>query len=262
MTAVILAAGRGHRLRAVTGDQPKCMARVGVRTLLARQIDLIRGAGIDDIVIVAGYAYGEVAAAEGRRAQLIRNTRHATTNSLYSLWLARHRLSAGFVVFNCDVLLHPTLLDDLLTCRHDAAVLYAPHLPGQVYTDEEMKVQVRKGRVVTLSKALDPADADGEHLGLARFNGSAAPLLVAELACHVAAGGHRKWLPAAFASFAARHPLYAIPTRGYPWIEIDSPEDYWQACSVVLPALEDVGSGQPAHTDHNQPSAKGSVQHV
>ena len=55
----------------------------------------------------------------------VENTEFATTNSLYSLWLARALLSDGCVVLNCDVLFHPQLLADLLTARHDAALLLA-----------------------------------------------------------------------------------------------------------------------------------------
>jgi hypothetical protein len=28
-----------------------------------------------------------------------------------------------------------------------------------------------------------------------------------------------------------------VETRGYPWTEIDFPEDYWRACAEVLPAI-------------------------
>ena len=34
--------------------------------------------------------------------------------------------------------------------------------------------------------------------------------------------------------------LRAIATRGYPWIEIDFPEDYTRAVNHVLPAIEDL----------------------
>ena len=36
--------------------------------------------------------------------------------------------------------------------------------------------------------------------------------------------------------------LARVETRGFPWMEIDSPEDYWRACSDVLPALDDLGA--------------------
>jgi choline kinase len=238
MTAVILAAGRGQRLTPVTGDAPKCLARIGGRTLLSRQIELLRREGFGRIVVVVGYEGDAVASEAGGGIAVVRNPRHAATNSLYSLWLARHLLSDGFVVCNCDVLCHPQLLSDLMTSRHDDALLYAPQLPEQVYSDEEMKVVVRKGRVVTLGKQLASETADGENLGIARFGGAGAAVLIDELSRHVDAGNERAWLPAAFASFAGRRPLFAVPTRGYPWIEIDSPEDYWRACSEVMPAIE------------------------
>lgn len=238
MTAVILAAGRGKRLSSITGEAPKCLAEMGGRTLLARQMAQLRDVGLTQVVVVVGHQATAVAREAGPRVTLVHNPRHAVTNSLYSLWLARHLLHEGFVVLNCDVLCHPQMLSDLSTSRHEDALLYAPHLPGQDYTDEEMKLIVRKGRVVTLSKSLAPDLADGENVGIARFGREGARVLVEELSRLVAAGEERAWLPAAFSAFAERRPLYALPTRGYPWIEIDSPDDYWRACDEVLPAVE------------------------
>ena len=54
MRAVILAAGRGGRLQGVIGDRPKCLARVGDRTLLDRQIEALQSAGITAVTVVAG----------------------------------------------------------------------------------------------------------------------------------------------------------------------------------------------------------------
>lgn len=238
MTAVILAAGRGQRLSSITGDAPKCLAEVGGQTLLARQIAQLRDVGLTRIVVVVGHEAAAVGRKAGKAITLVHNSRHAATNSLYSLWLARHLLHDGFVVLNCDVLCHQQMLIDLATSRHEDALLYAPHLPEQLYTDEEMKLIVRKGRVVTLSKSLAPDVADGENVGIARFGRDGAHVLIEELNRLVAAGEERAWLPAAFSAFAARRPLFALPTRGFPWIEIDSPDDYWRACDEVLPAVE------------------------
>lgn len=240
MTAVILAAGRGHRLSAITGAAPKCLADLGGRSLLRRQLDLLRDAGLSTITVVTGYDAAAVERAGGNRVRFVHNPRYAVTNSLYSLWLTRDLLRDGLLVLNCDVLCHSQILADLLTCRHEDALLYAPQLPGQVFGEEEMKVVVRKGRVVTLGKDLDSTTADGENVGIARFGAEGTRVLVDELSRLVAEGAERAWLPAAFAAFAARRPLFAVPTRGYPWIEIDSPDDYWRACNEVLPAVEPV----------------------
>jgi choline kinase len=236
MRAVILAAGRGSRLRDVTGDRPKCLARVGDRTLLERQIRALRGCGVESVVVVAGHRADDVGRACGPNIDIVVNTRYESTNSLYSLWLARDLLTDGFVVLNSDVLFHQQLLSDLLTARDEDALLMAARR-GEIYSDEEMKVRVRGGCVADIAKTLDPAEADGENVGIAKFGETGAAVLVEEVNHALAADGVRDWLPAAFARFARRRPLHVVETRGFPWTEIDFPEDYWRACAEVLPAI-------------------------
>ena len=246
MRAVVLAAGRGARLRAVTGHQPKCLARVGDRTLLDRQIGALRRCGIDRIAVVAGHHAAEVRRACDPGVDIIVNTRYEATNSLYSLWLARDLLTEGFVVLNCDVIFHDQLLWDLLTSRDEDALLMAA-VRGQVYSDEEMKIRVRGGCVADISKTLDPADTDGENVGIAKFGAAGGAVLVEELTAALAEGGARDWLPRAFASFARRRRLHVVETRGFPWTEIDLPEDYWRACAEVLPAI-----GEGSHVERRR----------
>jgi L-glutamine-phosphate cytidylyltransferase len=238
MRAVILAAGRGGRLRGVAGDRPKCLARVGARTLLERQIQSLRACGADEIAIVAGYRAADVRALCGPGVDIVHNSHYATTNSLYSLWLARDLLADGFVVLNADVLFHPQILADLLSARYDDALLMAARSGDEPFSDEEMKVQVRRGRVIDIDKHMPASQADGENVGIVKFGRDGAAVMVEVLNELVAAGGSREWLPRAFAAFVERRPLHVVDTRGFPWIEIDFPEDYWRACSEVLPAIE------------------------
>jgi choline kinase len=238
---VILAAGRGHRLREITGDRPKCLASIGSRTLLERQLRSLRACGIARIAVVAGFGAADVRHACGPRVDIVVNTEYESTNSLYSFWLARDLLIEGFVVLNSDVLFHDQLLWDLLTARDEDALLMAA-TRGDVYSDEEMKIRVRAGCVDEIAKTIDPADADGENVGIAKFGAEGARLIVDEAGRRLGDGGLREWLPCAFAAFAKRRPLHVVETRGYPWTEIDVPEDYWRACAEVLPAITGVTS--------------------
>jgi choline kinase len=236
MKGVILAAGKGARLNGLTGNTPKCLLRVGGATLIERHIDTLRSVGIDDIVVVVGCQANHVRRVCGPHVACVENTRFAQTNSLYSLWLARTLLRGGFVVMNCDVLFHPQLLTDLLTARYEDALLIG-YDEGPL-GEEEMKIRTRCGRVVEIAKNLDPVDADGENLGIVKFGAAGADVLIDVLDQRVAAGGLRDWAPRAFAEFARRRPLHVIGTRGYPWTEIDFPEDYERAIAEVLPAIE------------------------
>ena len=238
MRAVILAAGRGGRLHGVVGNHPKCLARVGDLTLLERQIRTLRDAGVQDITVIAGYRAAQVTRVCGPGVDILHNPHFATTNSLYSLWLARHLLAGGFAVLNCDVLFHPQLLADLLGAQSEDAILVGARSDGQVYSDEEMKVCIRRGLVAGIDKALADADSDAENVGVAKFGAAGAAALVNIMEAIVNGGERRHWLPKAFAVFSRQRPLYVVESRGYPWIEIDFPEDYWRACSEVLPAIE------------------------
>jgi choline kinase len=235
---VVLAAGRGSRLHPDV-DGPKCLAPVGGEPLVARQIRLLRQAGVDDIAVVVGCDAARVARACGRGVRFVENARFAQTNSLYSLWLARPLLRDGFLVLNCDVLFHPRLLDDLLETPWPNALLVAPREPlGPPYGTEEMKVRLRGACVVDIAKSIPSEDADGENVGIARFDAPDALRLVAVMDRLVAAGHATDWAPRAFREFAAERPLYAVGTRGLPWIEIDFPDDYRSAIDEILPRIE------------------------
>jgi choline kinase len=216
---------------------PKCLVTVGGETLLARNARLLRSAGIDDIVIVVGCA-GDTVRRTMPDVTFVENPIFAETNSLYSLWLSRRYLTEGFVVMNCDVLVHPQLVVDLLSAAYEDALLLAYRDAGTDYSDEEMKVRVRCGRVLDMSKVMDPLEADGENLGIVKFGPAGARGQIEEMYRLVSAGDVTAWVPRAFRDFAQRRPLHAISTRGLPWTEIDFPEDYRRAVEVVLPAIE------------------------
>ena len=55
LTAVILAAGEGQRLKPLTNRRPKPMVPVVNKPLLEHVVEAVAGAGIDDIVLVVGY---------------------------------------------------------------------------------------------------------------------------------------------------------------------------------------------------------------
>lgn len=238
MNAIILAAGKGARLNGTAGDLPKCLVRIGDLSLIERQIKCLRAAGIDNITAVVGYGAEAVRNACRSQIEYVENPIHFRTNSLYSLWLARHKFSDGFVVLNSDVLFHPQLLTDLLTSKAEDALLLAHNDPSTELGDEEMKVMVSHGRVVDISKSMDPRRADGENVGIVKFGQTGAKLLSLHLDLLIARGHFRAWAPRAFRDFAEHRALHVVGTRGLPWIEIDFPSDYQRAVNDILPRIQ------------------------
>jgi choline kinase len=103
-----------------------------------------------------------------------------------------------------------------------------------------MKVRVRQGRVVDIGKDLPTRETDAENVGIAKFSAVGARRLVALMDRIIASGSVRDWAPRAFGAFAREHALFAIGTRGLPWTEIDTPDDYTHALTHVFPAIRNL----------------------
>ena len=69
MKAMILAAGRGERMRPLTDTVPKPLLMVGGKALVVHQIEALRKAGFRELVINLGYRGAQICQAlqEGRR---------------------------------------------------------------------------------------------------------------------------------------------------------------------------------------------------
>ena len=61
MRAMILAAGRGERLRPLTDEVPKSLVEVGGESLLERHLENVRSAGIGKVVINLGWLGNRIA---------------------------------------------------------------------------------------------------------------------------------------------------------------------------------------------------------
>src|ERR1700712_3408957 len=88
ITAVILAAGRGTRLRGMNGDKPKGFLPVLGKTFISRAVDILQNGEIKDVVIVTGYEasqYEHFAAARGRGVRCAHNANFAEKGAMQSL---------------------------------------------------------------------------------------------------------------------------------------------------------------------------------
>lgn len=247
MDAIILAAGRGNRLKEFNPDgRPKCLLEIGGRSLLSRQLQLLSDCGIRRVELVVGYEADRIIEHVGvldRRPEIAfaYNPRFLQ-GSVISLLTARDSLMAGrdVLVLDADVLLAPGILQSLVDSAHaNCYLLDRDFSPG----DEPVKIAVRGGRMVEFRKALPPGlqyDVLGESVGYFRFDGACAADLAAACARYDDEG-----LGDAPHEEVLRDLLLADPDRfgyedvsGQPWLEIDFPEDIERAIKQVLPAIQ------------------------
>ena len=95
MKAVILAAGQGTRLKRYTENLPKGMLSFLGKTLIERQIELYRACGINDIIIVCGYAKDKISY---KGVKYYTNEEYKDTNMVVSLLAAKEEFDDDIII--------------------------------------------------------------------------------------------------------------------------------------------------------------------
>jgi choline kinase len=120
MQAIILAAGMGKRLGKYTQDGTKCMVEVNGKSLIERALEGLGRVGIKRVVLVVGYRADRLRAfLDGKFPDMeivyVDNEIYATTNNIYSLWLAREHLAADdTLLLESDLIFQSEILQRLV----------------------------------------------------------------------------------------------------------------------------------------------------
>lgn len=179
MKALILAAGRGSRMKDLTEDRPKCLVEVRGRCLLDRQLEALRAAGIGAIGIVTGYRRELIAAhVQGQGIAEFHNPRWAETNMVSSLECAGEWLEAGpCIVSYSDIFYRPSAVASLMQGSAALAITYDPHWLalwrdrfGDPLLDAETFRLNPDGTLADIGgKPHSVDEVQGQYMGLLRF---------------------------------------------------------------------------------------------
>ena len=100
-----------------------------------------------------------------------------------------------------------------------------------------MKVWLRDGHLLFMSKQLPPAYTHGESLGLIRFDRQAFRYALEAGRVLISRGGRWDWLASAVNIAARTFPFRAVDVAGMAWVEIHTPDDLRRARGHVWPAI-------------------------
>lgn len=175
MKAIILAAGRGSRMKNLTEERPKCLVELRGKALLDWQLEALHAAGITEIAIVTGYKRELLA---DRGLTEFHNARWAETNMVSSLACAQDWLQAEpCIVSYSDIFYSPMAVQSLMTCAASLAVTYDPNwleLWTQRFGDplldaETFRLTPEHSLVEIGNKPTSVNEVQGQYMGLLRF---------------------------------------------------------------------------------------------
>lgn len=242
--AIIVAAGRGIRLSPLTDDGPKCLLEIKGKTILERQLEVLKECGITNICIVRGY-----------KKELIDypNIKYYDDINykgiLGSFFFAEKEMDNGFIFSYSDILYQKNIVEKLLQNNSDISLIidydwlkqYINRKKHPV-TEAEL-VKVENGKITRIGKDIVmPEEAHGEFIGLAKFSKRGAEILKKEYRKLVERYRNRKDQRFQNAAFFEKayltdiiqhlidkgHPIDSVNIKGG-WAEIDTDEDLERA---------------------------------
>ncbi len=239
MKAIILAAGVGKRLWPVTQHHPKCLIRIGGRTLIARYLESLAAVGVRQAAVVVGYKQEMIRAAVGSGLSGVAvrylESEQYQRGSITSLWRARGELDGDAVIMDADVLFHRQILERLVKSPHANALLMDESVKQ---TGEECMVVAQGGRVIALTKKMPLRyDLAGEGVGFLKVRGTDAGSLIQSVGAHVERGQLDMEYEDALLEFFRDVKVGYERIGGLPWTEIDFEEDIAKAEREILPKL-------------------------
>ncbi len=237
-SAVILAAGRGTRLRSVVRDIPKGLVTVGGRSLVAQSISRLSKAGIDEIVIVTGYRaehYENFASAQRGLVRTVHNPKFADSGSMYSLYCARNAAEPPFLLLESDLIYEQRALTTLLEDTADEAIL----LSGTTEAGDAVFVSTKEGMLRSMSK--DPSSLGGsitgELVGITKISDRLFQEMIAVSEKAFEKSMHVDYETDCLVAAGRKISIHCPLVSNLLWTEIDDENHYHRARDTIYPAI-------------------------
>ena len=235
MKAVILAAGVSRRLYPHTYNIPKCLLDVSGKPIIHYQLEALEDLGIYDVTMVVGYhreiLIDHVISNFPRlNFNFLINHHYFETNTAYSLYIAREKLSSDSqILMNADVVYPIELLRQTINSSFENVLAVDVKPCGR----EEVKVIEGGGqKIVDIGKDLIESQCLGEFIGVAKFSHSFTDLLSKSLEQLISAGGKNDYFEASIQPLLSKIDVHFEDVSKYPCLEIDFMEDLESARKI------------------------------
>jgi choline kinase len=233
-TAVILAAGRGLRLRPHTDMLPKALLTVAGRPVIEHIFDALRSAGARRFVLATGYredAFSALQVPAGCSLQYVANKRWSDTNSMYSLLLCAAELRNGGYIVEGDCCFDASLFANISKQAQTSLWFARPFSAG----DDGCCLRADSAGIIR-SLSIEKRGAlprDGwKSCGVLRVSPEVGSRLGSWLEAARLAGRERDYYDLVLGEHLQQARIAIADIAGAPWHEVDNEDDLLRACEI------------------------------
>lgn len=234
--AIIVAAGRGIRLKAMGELRPKGFIELGGVHIIETSLERLKRAGIEIVHIVTGHLahFYEELALRHPEVRLYHNLRYAESGSMASLYEVRAVLKGESLLLESDLIYEQRALTVLMEAPTSDVLLVS----GQTNSGDEVYVAADNNRLTGLSKVRDQLAGEviGELVGITRLSseGLQAMFDYAEQAFKESL--HVEYEQALVAA-GRKLPVLCLKVNDLAWSEIDDENHLSRARELVYPQI-------------------------
>ena len=184
MKAIFIAAGEGSRLGNLTKDLPKPLVDVNGKSILERQISLLRKNNVNDIVVTTGYKKEKFTF---KNIEYVHNPNFREQEQTGSLMTARSKIVGDVLIMFGDILFEEIILQQMLDSKGDIVIAVDKDWEKSYEERHDNpkskadKVLIKDGKVIQISAKNIEVNNDndvGELLGLIKLSMKGSKILI------------------------------------------------------------------------------------
>ncbi len=234
-TAIILAAGKGTRLRSVTGGEfPKPLTPLEGKPLIEYSIEALIQAGVTRVLLGCGHMIENFSYLEDQypEVQIVENPKYDTLASIYTLLLFELLVEESFYLLESDLLYDPAVFDAIDDSQKEENIIFtSPALP----LDDNVYFSSKDGILTSLSKE-KVNDPKGVMTGIWRLKAGFLPRFGNY--CRRVQISFKEDYEMMLAEYSSlQEPIHINHLETLNWCEIDNESHLEYALDNVLPKI-------------------------
>ena len=186
MKAIILAAGKGTRLKPLTNGKPKCLVPIFGKPLIEYQLDIFNNFLFKRTIIISGYKSEKL---KYLNTHFINNPEYDDTNMLYSLYCARDEIKGDILISYGDSIYSKDVIQSILKCDSDICISidndwksYWESRYNDPLSDLETLRLDDQGNIIEIGNTPDSyKQIEGQYIGLIKLSKKGSEIFFREM---------------------------------------------------------------------------------